>query len=156
MGPITRFMEAEQNQMKYPSLPLSKVTQDLEKELDLDFSHDDNTVHEKKLIPKKDVNNVNEIQQTSHVSYRNVFSPTKVKAQNFLTNISYNQVKDVDLTDDSFIVDCYTFILSYLNPFCLERKFEDVIDREKVETLWNCFIPSNFYVLIVKVNILQH
>ena len=110
MGPITQFMEAEQNQMNYPSFPLSKVTQDLEKELDLDFSHDDNTVHEKKLIPKKDINNVNEIQQTSHVSYRHVFRPTKVKARNFLTNISYNQVKDVDLTNDSFIIDCYTFI----------------------------------------------
>ena len=53
MGPITQFMEAEKNQTNYPSFPLSKVTQDLEKELDLDFSHDDNAVREKELIPKK-------------------------------------------------------------------------------------------------------
>ena len=43
----------------------------------------------------------------------------------FLTNISYNRVKDVDLTNDSFIIDCYTFILFYLNSFYLEQKFED-------------------------------
>ena len=48
--------------MNYPSFPLSKVTEDLEKELDLDFSSDDNTVRERKLIPKKDINDVNETQ----------------------------------------------------------------------------------------------
>ena len=68
----------------------------------------------------------------------------KVKGQNFLTNVSYNQDKELDLTDDSFIIECYTFILFYLNPFYLERKFEDVINREKVEALWNCFMPSDF------------
>ena len=40
-------MEAEQKLMNYPSFPLSKVTEDLEKELDLNFSHDDNVVLEK-------------------------------------------------------------------------------------------------------------
>ena len=138
--------------MNYPSFPLSKVTEDLEKELDLDFSSDDNTVRERKLIPKKDINDVNETQRTliSRVSYRKVYSPTKVKAWNLLTNISYNWVKDVDLTNDFLITDCYTFILSYLNPFYFERKFEDVIDREKVEALWNCFMPRDFYVFICK------
>ena len=47
--------------MNYPSFPLNKVTEDLEKELDLDFSHDDNAVCEKNLIPKKDIKNANEI-----------------------------------------------------------------------------------------------
>ena len=74
----------------------------------------------------------------------------KVKAWNFLTNISHNWIKDVDLTNDFLIIDCYTFILVYLNPFYFERKFEDVIKREKVEVLWNCFVPSDFYVFICK------
>ena len=47
MRPITQFMEVGQKQMNYSSFPLSKVTEDLEKELDLDFSHDNNAVHEK-------------------------------------------------------------------------------------------------------------
>ena len=121
MGLITQFMEVEQKQMNYPSFPLSKVIEDLEKELDLDFSHDDNAVREKKFIPKKNISNAIVTQNClSSVSYRNVYSPTKVKAQNFLTSISYNRVKEVDLTNDSFIIDCYTFILFYLNPFYLE------------------------------------
>ena len=92
MGPITQFMEAEQKQMNYPSFSLSKVTEDLENELDLDFSQDCDVTREKRLIPKKYINNAYEIQQTliSHVLYRKVDSPTKVKARNFLTNISYN------------------------------------------------------------------
>ena len=53
MGPIAQFMKAEQKQMNHPSFPLTKVTEDLEKELNLDFSHDDNVVGEKKLTPKK-------------------------------------------------------------------------------------------------------
>ena len=87
MGPITQSMEAEQKQMNYPSFPLSKVTEDLEKELDLGFFHDDNAIRKKNLIPKKYINNANEIQQTlvSHISYRKVYSPRKVKAQNFFS-----------------------------------------------------------------------
>ena len=45
------------------SFPLSKVTEDLKRELDLHFSHDNNAVRKKNLIPKKDNNNANEIQQ---------------------------------------------------------------------------------------------
>ena len=47
IGLITQFMEVEQKQMNHPSFPLSKFTEDLEKELDLDFSHDDNVVRKK-------------------------------------------------------------------------------------------------------------
>ena len=88
----------------------------------------------------------------SGVSYRNrkVYSPMKVKVWNFLTNISYNRVKEVDLTNYSFIMDCYTFILFYLVPFYVEWKFEDVVDRQKVQALWNCFMPSDFYIFICK------
>ena len=57
MEPITQFMEVEQKQMNHPSFPLSKVTEDLEKELDLDFSHDNYAACKKNLIPKKYVSN---------------------------------------------------------------------------------------------------
>ena len=52
-GPITQFMEVEEKQMNHPSFPRSKVTEDLEKELDLDFSHDKNAVRKKKIDIKK-------------------------------------------------------------------------------------------------------
>ena len=53
MGPITQSMEVEQKQMSHSLFPLSKVAEDLEKELDLDFSDEDNAVHKKYLMPKK-------------------------------------------------------------------------------------------------------
>ena len=54
---ITQFMEVEQKQMNYLSFLLSKVTEDLEKELDLDFSHDNNAIQGKKFMPKKNISN---------------------------------------------------------------------------------------------------
>ena len=83
MGLITQFIEVEQKQMNHTLFPLSKVPEDLEKELDLDFSHDYNAVRKKKLIPKKDISNAIETQTClSSVSYSNRknYSPTKVKA----------------------------------------------------------------------------
>ena len=41
----------------------------------------------------------------------------KVKAENVLTNISHDRIKEVDLTNDSLIIDCYTSILFDLNHF---------------------------------------
>ena len=72
----------------------------------------------------------------------------KVKAQSFLTNLSYKRVKKDDLLNENFIIDCISFILFYLNPFYLEQKFDDAADRDKVETLWTCFIPNEFYFYI--------
>ena len=55
VGMLNQFLEMEPAQMNF-QFPLSKLTQELEKELDQDFFHDDNSVREK-LIPKKDINN---------------------------------------------------------------------------------------------------
>ena len=29
----------------------------------------------------------------------------------------------------------------------MEQKFEDVGDRQMVDALWNCFMPSDFYII---------
>ena len=60
----------------------------------------------------------------------------------------YKRVKKDDLLNESFIIDCISFIVFYLNPFYLERKFDDATDRDKVETLWICFISGEFYFYI--------
>ena len=105
----------------------------LQKELNQDFSSSDNVV---KLIPKKKMG-------------KNVhYSPTKVKARNFLTNVSYNRIKNSDFENRSFIIDCYSFILLYLNPFYLERKFENILDREFVNVIWCLLMPNDFYNFI--------
>ena len=108
---------------------------DLEKELNQDFSIEDNVVctQTQNIIAKKDV------------KPKKVYSSTKVKSRNFLTNLLYKRVKKDDLLNEIFIIDCIIFILFYLNLFHLEQKFEDAADRDKVKTLWTCFIPNEFY-----------
>ena len=73
------------------------------------------------------------------------YSSTKIKARNFLTNVSYNRIKAADFKNKDFLIDCFTFLLLYLNLFYLERKFETEIEREFVNTLWTFLMPSNLY-----------
>ena len=113
--------------------PLQKSMDGLQKELNQNFSSSDNVV---KLIPKKKMRkNVN-------------YSPTKVKARNFLINFSYNRTKNSDFENRSLIIDCYSFISLCLNPFYLERKFENILDREFVNVIWCLLMPNHFYNFI--------
>ena len=113
--------------------PLQKTMEGLQKELNQDFSSSDNVV---KLIPKKKMcKNVN-------------YSPTKVKAKNFLTNVSCNRIKNSDFENRSFIIDCYSFILLYLNQFSLERKFENILHREFVNVIWCLLMLNDSYNFI--------
>ena len=131
--------------MGYP--PLKKIVVDLEREIETlnqDFSSSDNAV---KKIPKKDLKNIERKRDNG-----NNYSPTKVKARNFLTNVSYCRVKESDFDNRSFVVDCYTFILLNLNLFYLERKFENVFELEYVEILWNMLIPNSFYSFVCQVD----
>ena len=73
------------------------------------------------------------------------YSSTKIKARNLLTNVSYNRVTAADYKKKNFVIDCFTFLILYLNPFYLERKFETDVEREFVNTLWAFLMPSNLY-----------
>ena len=72
VAPLTYFMTKEQTKN-----PLTTIVEDLEKELNQDFSIEDNVVHKQNIIAKKDI------------KAKNVYSLTKYKARNFLTNLSY-------------------------------------------------------------------
>ena len=105
----------------------------LQKELNQDFSSSDNVV---KLIPKKKMGkNVN-------------YSPTKVKARNFLTNVSYNRIKNSDFENSSFIIDSTVLYCYICICFYLERKFENILDREFVNVIWCLLMPNDFYNFI--------
>ena len=73
------------------------------------------------------------------------YNNSKVKARNFLTNVSYNRITTVDYKNNNFVVDCFTFMIVYLNPFYLERKFESAIERDFVNVLWNYLMPNQLY-----------
>ena len=80
----------------------------------------------------------------------NKYSTTKVKARNFLTNVSYNGIKDKDYQNRSFVIDIFTFLIFYLNPFYLERKFETNIERDYINVLWSFLMPETLYNFICK------
>ena len=100
--------------------PLEKTMSELQSELNQDIFSDD------KAIKKG-------------------YSSTKIKARNFLTNVSHNRIKAADFKNKDFVIDCFTFLLLYLNQFYLERKFETEIEREFVNPLWTFLMPSNLY-----------
>ena len=135
--------ELEQSLMQEQN-PLKNVLLNIEKDLELtqNFFLDDNANY-KKIIPRK------EMKKSRNRNGKN-YSPTKVKVQNFLTNIFHNRLKNVGFNNASFITDCYTYVLLNLNPFFLERKFDDNIDRDYVLTLWNYLIPCKFYIYICR------
>ena len=66
VAPLTYFMAKEQTKN-----PLTTVVEDLEKELNQDFSIEDNVIHKQNIIAKKDI------------KAKKVYSLTKYKAQNF-------------------------------------------------------------------------
>ena len=73
------------------------------------------------------------------------YNNSKVKARNFLTNVSYTRITAADYKNKNFVVDCFTFMVMYLNPFYLERKFESTIERDFIHVLWNYLMPSQLY-----------
>ena len=76
------------------------------------------------------------------------YNNSKVKARNFLTNVSYNRISTADYKNKNFVIDCFTFIILYLNLLYLERKFESLIEREFVNVLWTYLMPNELYVHI--------
>ena len=89
---------------------LQKTMELLEKELNRDIYLSDNAVNNRITKKKK-------LSQPKTTINR--YSSTKVKARNFLSNVSYNRMKKSDYQNRSFVIDCFSFLLLYLNPFYL-------------------------------------
>ena len=71
------------------------------------------------------------------------FNTTRIKSRNFLTNISYNRVKEEDLFNKSFVFDIYVLATKNINPFSLEREIFDVEDQGMINMFWgDCNKPS--------------
>ena len=78
------------------------------------------------------------------------YNTSRIKSQNFLTNISYNGVKEDDLYGRSFVLDIYVLTTKNINPFSLKWKIFDAKNREIIDMFWeDCNEPS-FYKHICK------
>ena len=97
--------------------------QSLEKELNLDIFLNDKDLKKQK---KK-------------------YSSTKIKARNFLTNVSYRGVKNGDFENRSFVLDIFAYLILYFNPYNLDEKFETEVEKDYVNILWSMLLPANFY-----------
>ena len=73
---------------------------------------------------------------------RSPYSCTKMKARNFLTNISYRRISDKDFQNESFVIDMLSYILLYIKPFFLTVTYSDKEQQDMVKMLWEKCLPS--------------
>ena len=104
----------------------------LEKELNLDIFSDDKDLKKQEKKEKKK------------------YSSTKVKARNFLTNISYNGIKSKDYENRTFVIDIFAYLILYFNPHNINGKFESDLERSYINILWSQLLPQNFYIFVAK------
>ena len=109
----------------------------LEKELSLDIFSDDKDLKKQEKIEKKK------------------YSSTKVKARNFLTNISYNGIKSKDYENRTFVIGIFAYLILYFNPYNINGKFESDLERSYINILWSQLLPQNFYIFVAKKENIQ-
>ena len=103
-------------------------------------------VEEAKVFPlEKTMKELNQNIFSDDKAINKSYNNSKVKARNFLTNVSYTRISQADFKNKNLVIDVFTFLILYLNPFYLERKFETVIEREFVNVLWTFLMPANLY-----------
>ena len=109
----------------------------LEKELNLDIYLSDKDLKKQEKKEKKK------------------YSSTKVKAQNFLTNISYNGIKSKDYENRTFVIDVFSYLILYFNPYAITGKFETELERAYINILWSQLLPQSFYLFVSKKENIQ-
>ena len=73
------------------------------------------------------------------------YMSSRIKARNFLSNISYTDVKSEDFVVNNFTFDMINLLTKSINPFSLERKTVDLKKREIIYMLWAQCIERSFY-----------
>ena len=76
--------------------------------LNQDFFQDDNTIQKKQK---------RKISTKKPRKVKTPYSPTKIKARNYLSNISYSRICEEDFKNLSFIADALSFITMDLKHF---------------------------------------
>lgn len=63
----------------------------------------------------------------------------KIKARNFLTNISHNSVTEENLFNRNFVIDVYVLLCKNSNPCSIERKIQEKKSRNDLHVMgWMC------------------
>ena len=83
---------------------------------------------------------------------RAVYSSTKVKARNLLTNVGYRRFKDSDFQKTNFVVDILSFMVYNCNPTNLEIKLETERERDMIKFSWDICVPRDFTKYLLQQN----
>ena len=73
------------------------------------------------------------------------YSPTKIKARNFLSNISYSRVCEGDFSNACFVADTLVYITTDLKLFFLDTTYFNLQDIEMVKMLWEECLPQRYH-----------
>ena len=68
--------------------------------------------------------------------------------RNFLTNISYNGIKNKDYENQTFVIDIFAYLILYFNPYAITGKFETDLERAYINILWTQLLPQSFYLFV--------
>ena len=129
----TNKLEADQKDLQ---TLLSTFSEGIESQQDLNFSMDDNDVDFKKTPVSKKRNTI--------------YSATKVKARNLLTNVSYRRFKESDFINLNFIIDLLTFLIQNFNPINLDRKVDTEDEQLMIHFIWEKCVPYELTAEIYK------
>lgn len=69
----------------------------------------------------------------------------RIKARNYLTNISYKGVTKEDLFNGNFVFDVSVLLANNLNPFSAKRKVQEKRNQDMIYMLWDECVPMKFY-----------
>ena len=70
---------------------------------------------------------------------------TRIKSQNFLSNIAYIAINKEDYYNNNFIFDVYFLLTKNLNPFSLDKKLAGKSKHEMIYMLWRECMPVEYY-----------
>ena len=115
---------------------LSTFSEGIESQQDLNFSMDDNVADFKKMPVSKKRNTL--------------YSSTKVKARNLLTNVGYRRFKDSDSLNLNFIIDLLSFLIQNFNPINLDRKVDTEDEQLMIRFIWEKCVPYELTAEIYK------
>ena len=67
------------------------------------------------------------------------YNNTKVKARNFLTNVSYNRITTADYKNKNFVIDCFTFYDIIFESFLFWKENLKQISKETLSMCYGHF-----------------
>ena len=73
------------------------------------------------------------------------YTMTRMKPQNFLSNITYIGINKEDYYNKNFIFDVYFLLTKNLNLFSLDKKLADKTKHEMIYMLWRECMSVEYY-----------